>query len=128
MRKNTDVIIIGGVPVPAPDEGFTIKESTYGDFGRNSKNQLIGDPIGRPLWKIEGLQWSRLTPDQWKSLKTALKGYTVPVTFTNDENERITVTMYPSDRQANPIGVNAENHYEYFKTCKFNLIDCGWDD
>lgn len=127
-RKNSDVIIINGLAVPAPDAGFEISESTYGDFGRNAKNQVIGQVIGRPLWKISNLQWSRLTPTQWSAIKEALEPFFVRVTFTNDRNERVTTTMYPSDRSSKPMRVNASLNYEYFSTCKFNLIDAGWDD
>lgn len=128
-RKNSDVIIINGLAVPAPDEGFTISESTYGDFGRNAKNQVIGQVIGRNLWKIDGLQWSRLTVEQWKAIKNALSSFFVPVTFTDDANVRHTLTMYPSDRKGQPMRyIKATQEFDYVKTCKFNLIDCGWDD
>ena len=127
MRKQTDVIIINGYPVPAPDDGYTISESTFGDFERNSLNETIGQPVGRTLWKIENLQWSKLTVEQWKAIKQALKPFYVKVTFTNDENERITHTMYPSDRKSNPSKYT-ENGFEYVKSAKFNLVDCGLDD
>lgn len=128
MRRISNVIIINGISVPAPDEGYTISESTYGDFARNTKNQVIGQVVGRPLWKIENLQWSRLKPSEWAQIKEALSPFFVRVTFTTDENERKTLTMYPSDRAANPARYVDEWGYEYLKTCKFNLIDCGWDD
>lgn len=126
MRKQTDAIIINGYAVPAPDFGFSIDESTYGDFGRNANNAVTGQVIGRNLWKINNLQWSDLTPEEWKALKTALKPFFVMVTFTTDENEQITIEMYPSDRSSQPMKVDAKtNKYGHFKTCKFNLIDCG---
>lgn len=125
-RKNSDVIIINGLALPAPDEGYTIKDSTYGKFERNANNQVVGQKVGRNLWKIENLQWSSLTPEQWKAIKTALDPFFVNVTFTNDYNERMTLRMYPSDRQSNPMKVDANLEYGYFKTCKFNLIDCGY--
>ena len=127
-RKDSDVIIINGLVVPAPDEGYEVNESTYGDFGRNALNEVTGQVIGRNLWKIEGLQWSRLTVEQWKAIKQALKPFFVPVTFTDDANERHTMTMYPSDRKAKPMRyIKTTQEFGYVKTCKFNLIDCGWD-
>ena len=86
MRKSVNAIIINGYPVPAPDEGFEIKRSTYGDFGRNALNEVVGQVIGRELYKIEGLQWSSLTPEQWRNIKNAMRSFFIPVTFTNDDN------------------------------------------
>lgn len=126
MRTRSEVIIINGVALPAPDEGYKIKEATYGKFKRNANNQVVGQVVGRPLWKIEGLQWSRLNPREWKEIKEALEPFFVNVTFTTDENERKTLRMYPSDRESTPIQVDANLEYGYFKTCKFNLIDCGY--
>lgn len=127
MRKQTNAIIINGLAVPAPDEGFTITESIYGDFKRNGNNAVVGNVIGRPLYKISNLQWSSLTPSEWIAIKNALRPFFVNVTFTTDENERKTLMMYPSDKSANPIHVDATtNEYGRFKTCKFNLIDCGY--
>lgn len=123
-RVQTDLIIINGYPVPAPDEGYTINEYTLVDAGRNANGVTVGQQIGDTQWKIDGLQWSRLTPDEWKALKTAIKDFYVPVTFTNDMNERMTLTMYPGDRQSMPYHV--ENlSYKAFRQCKFNLIDTG---
>jgi len=127
MRKHTDVIIINGYQVPAPDEGYTISESTYLNAGRNTNNAVVGQIVGRNLWKISDLQWSRLSVEEWARLKKALKPFFVNVTFTNDENERVTIMMYPSDRSSKPCKVNAKtNEYGYVSTAKFNLIDCGY--
>ena len=101
-RETTDLIIINGYAIPAPDEGYSINEYTILDSARDSNGVLRGQQIGDTQWKIEGLQWSNLTPEEWKALKTAIKPFYVPVTFTNDENERMTLTMYPGDRQSEP--------------------------
>lgn len=123
-RKHTDLIIINGLAVPAPDAGYTIIETTNVDAGRNANGVVVGQVVGPNIWKINNLSWSNLTPQQWRDLKNALKPFFVPVTFTNDYNERMTLIMYPGDREAMPYHV--ENlSYQTFMDCKFNLIDTG---
>lgn len=123
-RVQTDLIIINGYSVPAPDEGYTINEYTLVDGGRNANGVTVGQVIGDTQWKIEGLKWSSLTPDEWKSLKSALSDFYVPVTFTDDYNERRTLTMYPGDRKSMPYHVE-RLAYKTFRNCSFNLIDTG---
>lgn len=123
-RENTDLIIINGYAAPAPDEGYTIEEYTIVDSGRNADAVVVGQVIGENQWKINNLQWSNLTPEEWKALKTALKPFYVQVTFTNDMNERLTLTMYPGDRSSMPYHVENMT-YKRFRNCKFNLIDTG---
>lgn len=123
-RVRTNLIIINGMAIPAPDEGYTIDEITFVNSARNSNAVLVGQVIGDNQYKISNLQWSRLSPDEWKALKLALKPFYVPVTFTDDYNERRTLIMYPGDRHSMPYHV--ENlSYKTFRECKFNLIDTG---
>lgn len=125
-RNTTELIIINGIPVPAPDEGYEITNSTVVDAARNADAITVGTMIGPDdgLWKINNLQWSNLTPDEWKTLMIALKPFYVPVTFTNYLNERLDLIMYPGDRSAKPYHVEKLD-YKRFRTCKFNLIDTG---
>lgn len=125
-REATDLIIINGIAIPAPDEGFTIDNYTLVDAGRNSNGVQVGHVIGPEdgVWKINNLQWTSLTPEEWKLLRTLLLPFYVRVTFTNDLNERITCTMYPGDRSAMPYHVERLS-YKMFRNCKFNLIDTG---
>lgn len=128
MRTQIKALVINGYKMPAHDEGFAFTESTYGKFERNAKNQVIGDKVGRPLIKME-LQWSSLTPEQWKDIKEALSPFFVKVTFTDDTNVRRTMTMYPSDRKSTPKKFDVTtNTYKEISNAKLNLIDCGWDD
>lgn len=124
MRKDTNLIIINGVSIPAPDEGFSIQEITNVDAGRNSNGTVVGQRVGRNIWKIQDLKWSTLSANDWKKLKNALKPFFVSVTFTADDNKRHTVTMYPGDRQSKPYQVHNLT-YSRFRECSFNLIDCG---
>lgn len=123
-RQTTKVLKINGVQMPAPDAGYEIQEMTNVDAGRNANGVVVGQKVGRNVWKLEGLQWTKLTPTEWKTIKNALAPFFVKVTFTADDNRQHTVTMYPGDRSSKPI--KASNlTYTAFRECKFNLIDCG---
>lgn len=123
-RATTSLIIINGIKVPCPDMGYTIEEYTNVDSARNTQGTVVGQVVGRNIWKINNLQWSSLTPQEWKTLKQALEPFFVKVTFTADDNQRHTVTMYPGNRTSTPFMVSGLS-YQRFKDCKFNLIDCG---
>lgn len=51
----------------------------------------------------------------------------VQVTFTGDDNVRHTHTMYPGDTTGKPLFLD-DIFYRNYETCKFNLIDCGWEE
>ena len=123
-RLTSDIIILNGLVLPTPDMGMEIIESTMVNGGRNANGVTVGQVIGDPIWKLNNLQWKSLSPEQWKAIKTALKPFYVPVTFTDDCNERHDLIMYPGDRNSKPYHV--ENlSYQRFKEFKFNLIDTG---
>ena len=125
MRNPDLLLVVNGVPFPSPDVGYIIRDSINVDAGRNTSGGVVGQVIGRPLWKIENLQWSNLDVQSWKEMRQALKPFFVPVTFTTDLNERVTVYMYPGDKTAQPSHVEGLD-YTSFRECKFNLVDCGW--
>lgn len=123
-REPSGFLIINGVKMPCPAPGFTIVRSQAVDAGRNTYGVVVGQKIGRKLWKIENLQWNGLDADQWKMIQDALAPFYVYVTFTGDDNIRHTVKMYPSDTKGEPLFLNGVA-YKNYRTCSFNLIDCG---
>lgn len=127
IRNPSNLLIVNGVAFPCPAVGMEIVHSQVVDAGRNANGAVVGQLVGRKLWKINNLQWNGLDAETWATMKRALEPFYVPVTFTTDENERITVTMYPSDTTGQPLFVN-DLSYTQFRTCKFNLIDCGWEN
>ena len=127
MKNESNFLIVNGVKFPPPDEGLSIKQSQTVDAGRNMKNAVVGQKVGRKTWKIDGLKWSCLDAESWAEMKEALEDFFVPVTFTGDDNKRHTIHMYPGDTQATPLPID-DIFYKDFETCKFNLIDCGWDE
>lgn len=123
----SDMIIVNGVKFPPPVQGFTINTTQAVDADNNSLNEFIGQKAGRRKWKLSNLQWTDLPVDTWKKMKEALEPFVVPVTFTDDDNIRRTIHMYPSDTSATPARMdNSKIFYKQHETCKFNLIDCGW--
>ncbi len=124
-HKNTNLIVVNGLPLPAPDAGFSIIDSQFVDASRNAKGAVVGQLVGRRIWKIDGLKWSNLEVEKWAQIKEALKPFYVSVTFTDDTNKRQTVTMYPSDTTGRPLRASGLS-YTKMKEVGFNLIDCGW--
>ena len=125
IRGSSDFLIINGVRTPCPAVGMEITTAVTVDSGRNVTGGIVGQVVGRKLWKINNLHWVGLDPDQWKQIKHALDPFFVPVTFTGDDNERHTIYMYPSDTTGQPLFISGLS-YTQFRDCKFNLIDCGW--
>ena len=82
--------------------------------------------MGRDQYKIDGLEWSWLTAEQWSRILSALSGFFVYVTFVDPvSNSRKTIKMYPGDRTAEPYWVDKSGKPTHYRNCKVNLIDCG---
>ena len=122
----SDFLIVNNVLFPAPMRGLQIVQSQGVDSGRNANNEVVAQLVGRKLWKLNNLQWKGLDADTWKMMKSAIEPFFVPVTFTGDDNKRHTIYMYPGDTTGQPLFLD-DIFYRNYETCKFNLIDCGWD-
>ena len=126
MKRSSDFLIVNGVKFPPPAPGMQIIHSQNVDAGRNANGAVVGQLVGRKLWKINNLQWNGIDAETWAEMKSALEPFFVPVTFTGDDNKRHTVYMYPGDTTGEPLKLDGI-FYSRYATCKFNLIDCGWD-
>lgn len=127
IRNPSEFLIVNGVKFPCPMPGMEIVHSQTVDAGRNANNAVVGQKVGRKLWKINNLQWGGLDAETWSAMKAALEDFFVPVTFTGDDNKRHTIHMYPGDTTGKPLFLDGI-FYKNYETCKFNLIDCGWED
>lgn len=127
IKKPSNFLIINGVRFPCPAPGMEIVHSQTVDGGRNANNAVIGQKVGRKLWKINNLQWNGLDAETWATMKEALEDFYVPVTFTGDDNKRRTITMYPSDTTGRPLFLE-DIFYKNHETCSFSLVDCGWEN
>lgn len=120
-------LVVNGVEFPRPRVGFSYIISTTVNAGRNANNAVIGQKIGRDLYKLNNLEWAMLDAETWKNMLAAIEPFYVPVTFEDYRTgEPITITMYPGDREAKPIFADPQTHVvTKYENCKFNLIDCG---
>lgn len=121
---------VNGYDFPPPAVGFSWTMSTTVNGGRNVSNAVIGQRVGRDLYKLDNLKWVGLTPEQRKMMLNAIKPFYVPVTFEDIENpgHPITIIMYPGDRKGVPLFVDKMTHMiTRDKTISFNLIDAGWE-
>lgn len=118
---------INGYDVPCPAVGFEYTVSTLVNSGRNVNGAVIGQVIGRPLYKFNNLRWVGLSPEERREILQAIEPFYVQVTFEDVlSGGNKTITMYPSDRQIKPLFVDKETHeVTQDEVLSFNLIDCG---
>jgi hypothetical protein len=118
---------INGYDVPCPAVGFEYTVSTLVNSGRNVNGAVIGQVIGRPLYKFNNLRWVGLSPEERRKILQAIEPFYVQVTFEDVlSGGNKTITMYPSDRQIKPLFVDKETHeVTQDEVLSFNLIDCG---
>lgn len=118
---------INGYDVPCPGVGFEYTISTVVNAGRNVNGAVIGQQIGRPLYKFSNLRWIGISPEERRRILQAIEPFYVDVTFEDVVTGSIrTITMYPSDRQIKPLFVDKEtNEVTQDEYLAFNLVDCG---
>lgn len=119
---------VNGVDFPCPRRGFQYIISTAVDEGRNTSNAIVGQVIGRDLYKLDAMEWACLDADTWQKMLAAVDDFFIPVTFEDYRTGKATtITMYPGDRTAVPLFLNKDTHIvEKYENCSFNLIDTGW--
>lgn len=117
---------INGYELPPSKRGVSVVVTTVVDASRNANGAVVGQRVGRDLYKIDGLEWSWLTAEQWERILKTLSNFFVYVTF-NDPvtNGRKTIKMYCGDRTGEPYWVDGDGKPTHYRDCKVNLIDCG---
>lgn len=120
---------VNGVDFPCPRRGFSYIITTTVNAGRNANNAVVGQRVGRDLFKLNELEWNALHAETWQAMLRAVDPYFIPVTFEDYRTgQPITIMMYPGDRTAKPLFTDRNTHrITQYENCKFNLIDCGWD-
>jgi hypothetical protein len=117
---------INGYELPPPKRGVHPIVTTIVDAGRNANGAVIGQRVGRDQYKIDGLEWSWLTAEQWGEILTALKDFFVQVSFIDPvTNTEKTIKMYCGDRTGEPYWVDENGRPTHYRDCKVNLIDTG---
>ncbi len=119
---------VNGYDYPCPRYGFQYVISTMVNAGRNVNGAVVGQKIGRDLYKLDSLQWVGLEPNVRRMILQSLEPFYVPVTFEDYKTGNpITITMYPSDRTGKPLFADRLTHMvTKDEVLAFNLIDCGW--
>lgn len=123
----TSFLRVNGIDFPCPKVGFNYVITTTVNSGRNANNAVVGQRVGRDLFKFNSMEWSALKPEVWQKMLKAIEPFYVPVTFEDYRTgEPITIIMYPGDRNATPLFVDKTTHkVTKYENCKFNLIDSG---
>ena len=118
---------VNGYDFPCPRDGFSYTISTTVNEGRNANNAVVGQRVGRDLYKLDNMEWAGLSPETWQMMLKAVEPFFVPVTFEDYRTGNpITITMYPGDRTATPLFVDPKTHKVLkYRSCQFNLIDAG---
>lgn len=124
--KQTDLLIVNGMRFPCPMHGISVTSTQAVSAGRNTNGAAVGQLVGRRMYKLNNLQWNGLSVEMWARMRASIEPFYVTVTFTDDCNVRRTVTMFPGDTNAEPLFAK-DIFYTQHKTCKFNLIDCGYE-
>lgn len=118
---------VNGYDFPCPRDGFSYTITTTVNAGRNANNAVIGQRVGRDLYKLDNMEWAGLSPETWQMMLKAVEPFYIPVTFEDCRTGNpITITMYPGDRQATPLFADKNTHkVTKYENCKFNLVDAG---
>lgn len=119
-------LAINGYELPPPKRGVKIVVTTVVDAGRNANGSVVGQKVGRDQYKIDSLEWSWLTANQWEKILSILNNFFFYVTFIDPvKNTRKTVKMYCGDRTAEPYWLDDYGEPTHYRNCKVNLIDTG---
>lgn len=118
---------VNGYDFPCPRVGFNYAIVTTVNSGRNSNNAVIGQRVGRDIFKLDSMEWAWLEPKTWQMMLKAVEDFYVPVTFENYRTGKpTTIIMYPGNRTGTPMFVDQNTHLvTRYENCKFNLIDAG---
>lgn len=122
-------ITINGTSLPTPKRGLTAVISTNVNSGRNSLGEMVGERVGRDIYKIDNIEWAWLTKAQWAQILNLVSDFKFHVVFPDarrtDGKEFCTHLMYCGDRSCEPYYINANGDFTFYRSCKMNLIDVG---
>lgn len=71
----TSFLNVNGYDYPCPRYGFQYMISTVVDTDRNVNGAVVGQKIGRDLYKLDGLQWVGLYPEQRRMILRSLEPF-----------------------------------------------------
>jgi hypothetical protein len=127
--KQMALLTIDGTPIPTPIRGLTEEVSTNVNSGRNANGELVGEKVGRDIYKLNNMEWRWLTKDQWAQICSLVGdggNFKFQATFPDMVNGGFcTHLCYCGNRTAEPYYINNNGDFTRYKSCKMNIIDCG---
>ena len=122
-------IVINGHNLPTPKRGLTEVVSTNVDSARNSLGEMVGEKVGRDIYKLDAVEWRWLTKAQWAAILNLVtsKHFKFECTFPDPLKSSgfCTHTCYCGDRSAEPYYINSNGDFTFYRSCTMNIIDCG---
>lgn len=120
------LLTINGTSLPVPIRGLSETVSTNVNSGRNALGEMVGERVGRDIYKLDNMEWRWLTKEQWKSILNLVKDFKFHATFPDVVNGGYcTHLCYCGDRTCEPYYINSNGDFQYYRSCKMNIIDCG---
>lgn len=121
------VVTINGTSIPTPIRGLTETISTNVDDGRNALGEMVGERVGRDIYKLDNMEWRWLTKAQWAQILNLVKNFKFKATIPDAMKSSgfTTKTFYCGDRTCEPYYINSNGDFKYYRSCKMNIIDCG---
>ena len=123
------IITIRGTSLPCPIRGLKVVVSTNVNSGRNALGEMVGEKVGRDIYKLDAVEWRWLTRRQWSEILRLVDGdhFKFKCTFPDVVNEGRWVThlCYCGDRSCEPYYINSSGDFTFYRSCTMNIIDCG---
>lgn len=115
-----------GIYFPAPVRGLNEIIATNVDSARNARGTVIGEVVGRDIYKINNIEWEWLSAEQVAVISQLFSSFFVVATiFDMATGGRKTIKMYPGNRTGEPYWLGADGLPITYKSYKVNIIDCG---
>ena len=123
------IITIRGTSLPCPIRGLKVVVSTNVNSGRNALGEMVGEKVGRDIYKLDAVEWRWLTRKQWSDILKLVdkKNFKFKCTFPDVVNngQWCTHLCYCGDRSCEPYYINSSGDFTFYRSCTMNIIDCG---
>jgi len=121
------IITINGESIAhCPIRGLKVVVSTNVNSGRNALGEMVGERVGRDIYKLDAVEWRWLTKAQWQDILQKVSGFKFRCTFPDVVNGGFcTHICYCGDRSCEPYYITSSGDFTFYRSCTMNIIDCG---
>ena len=122
------IITINGHSLPCPIRGLKVVVSTNVNSGRNALGEMVGEKVGRDIYKLDAVEWRWLTKAQWQTILSYVDGndFKFQCIFPDVVHGGFCEhKCYCGDRSAEPYYINSSGDFTFYRSCTMNIIDCG---